>query len=358
MIDLNKIPGVKTKVGTKRRQYISINNKSYGFIRYNKNGTYSWCLKVEDKWQTHRYRTVSEIVNTVQKLSEFKIDETKIKQTKKESKETAETSEPKIVKIKTPKTAFVETNNEVSLMMYGIENQKNVLLKGPTGCGKSFLVEEMAKHYGKKLYTVNCDVELDKTELVGHHEIEDDETSWIDGILVIAMKEGAWIVFDEVNMARPEVLSVMHQILDFRRTLTIKEHHNEEIKAKDGFRVFASINPNYCGTTELNYAFRRRFNLIIDMDYLLKHSENKLIQNNTGLNPEQSLKLVNIANDTRTMQKDGKLTHSISTAHLLEFAEMLVANNYKPIDCARVTLNVSDDFGEMEDILNVVKNYF
>lgn len=348
---------------TKRDKYgrtrITINGRKFGHIRENKNRSYSWRAKVGKEWTTIKFANKTEVISAIKKVRDDGIKSI-TPETKHETKtETEPTPKPKTIKqIKTPKIDFIENNKEISLMVYGIDKQKNVLLKGPTGCGKSYLIEQLAKHYGKKLYTVNCDVELDKTELVGHHEIENDETTWIDGILVSAMKEGAWIVFDEVNMARPEVLSVMHQILDYRRTLTVKEHHNEEVKAKDGFCVFATINPNYCGTTELNYAFRRRFNLILDMDYLPKHGENKLIQSRTKLSPDRSLKLVEIGNTTRTMQKDGKLTHAISTAHLLEFAEMLVANNHNPIECARTTLNVSDEFGEMEDILNVVKNYF
>lgn len=352
--DLKLISGVSIiKKDDENRIHIEINGIKLGHIRTNKNGTFSWRAPFHGKtWETRKFRTKGFLFAELDKVSTSGIENIEIKPD-------AETKPKKEFSIKKPKLKFIESNNEVSVMMYAITNGKNTLLKGPTGCGKSFLVEELAKSQNKKLYTVNCDVELDKTEIIGHHEIEDGETVWVEGILIKAMKEGAWIVFDEINMARPEVLSVLHQALDYRRKITIKEHHNEEIVADKDFRVVATINPNYCGTTELNYAFRRRFNVIVDMNYLSKTDERKLIEKRTGIDKETSSRLVSIASDVRVMQNEGKITYPISTAHLLEFGEMLNKNEgINPIDCAKVTLNTSDDFAEMEDILNVVKNYF
>jgi len=260
-----------------------------------------------------------------------------------------------------PETGFYETNNEYKKILYAISKQKNTLLVGPTGCGKSFLVQELAKKERKKLRTVNCDNELDKTELVGHYEIVSDGktsiTEWVKGILTRAMEDGDWIVLDEVNMAHSEVLSVMHQALDHRRTLTIKEHREEEIKAHPDFRVFATMNPAYAGTAELNKAFRRRFEVIINVDYLNQAMERKLLIERTGISSSVAGKCVNVANDTRSLFKEGKINNPVSTAHLLEFA-LAIQEGFSPLDSAMMSLSVSDDEDEMQDILNCVKSYF
>lgn len=271
--------------------------------------------------------------------------------------------EPPKPEPKTVKTSFVETDKEVEKLVYSIEHGKNSLLIGPSGCGKSFLVEEVAIAFGKKLWTVNCDVELDKTELVGHYEIVTDEKGdtkmlWVDGILPMAMKRGDWIVLDEVNMARPEVMSVMHAALDHRRTLTLKEHGNEEVVAHKDFRIFGSMNPNYIGTGVLNFAFRRRWHIIIEMDYLPQDDERRLLKDRTGINDDIAYKCVRIAKDSRKMHADAKHDVSISTAHLLEFAELLKTGLFSPIDCAKLAFCLEDDEGTMQDILNIVRSYF
>jgi nitric oxide reductase NorQ protein len=274
-----------------------------------------------------------------------------------------EPPKPPKPKPETIKTGFVETNQEVAIMLEAIKAGKNILCVGPTGSGKSFLIEEISGAQKKKLWTVNCDVELDKTELVGHYEIITDEkgqpkTQWVKGILPMAMENGDYVVLDEVNMARPEVMSVLHQALDHRRTLTIKEHGNEEVKAHPEFRIFGSMNAGYAGTAELNYAFRRRFQRIITMDYLSAEREKRLIINRTGIDDDDAHKLVSIGRDTRKLEADGKLSHSVSTAHLLEFAEMLKLGTFSAMECARVTLCVDDDEGVKQDIMNIVRSYY
>jgi MoxR-like ATPase len=118
------------------------------------------------------------------------------------------------------------------------------------------------------------------------------------------------------------------------------------------------MNASYAGTAELNYAFRRRFGVVITMGYLSRAQERDLIIDRSGLDIETADKLVKIGADTRRQESEGKLNHSASTAHLLEFAEMLKLGTFTAMDCARVTLNLDDDEGATQDVLNVVRNYF
>jgi len=331
---------------------IKINGRSEGCIYKRREGI-SWVRH----GRTIRLFTQDDFEGQIEKvISGVKVEDSEDKSNKAEEVKVEVKVEPRI------KTDFVESNKEVKKMEYAIEKKKNVLLKGPTGCGKSFLIDEMAKHHGKVLHVINCDVELDKSELIGHYIIKESDSGvvseWIPGLIPTAMENGDWVVFDELNMSRAEVLSSMNQAMDYRRRITIKEHANEVIEAHEDFRMFACINPEYAGTCELNYAFRRRFNNIIDIDYLPESKEIKLLVDRTGLDKERAEKLVKIANDTRRLEKSGKLEHSVSTAHLLEFAEMLKDGKFSAVDCAKITINLTDDFGEQEDIINIVKNYF
>lgn len=254
---------------------------------------------------------------------------------------------------------FIPTKNEIKKCIYAIEHRKNILITGFTGCGKSQLIEDLAKYYGKKLITLSCDIDLDKNDILGHYEFIDNKMTWIDGIVLIAIKNGYWVVFDEINMAKQNVLSVLNSVLDFRHKITIKEHNNEEITANKDFRVFATMNPNYNGTQEINNALRDRFETKIDMGYLPRNEEKKLIEKRTKLKDKHMLdKIIAIANDSRIMFDEGKISNCISTRKLLAFAEMLQTNDFSVFECAETCLSISDDKSEMHDILNIVKNYF
>ncbi len=255
---------------------------------------------------------------------------------------------------------FKGNESVIHELLYGIRENKNILLTGHSGTGKTTLIEEVAKHKKANVYTISCDIELDKSEFLGHHIVDSGKTVWVEGLLPKAMKEGAWFVFDELNMGKSEVFSSTHSVFDHRRTLTLKENNNEVIKAHKDFRIFATMNPNYAGTMELNFAFRRRWQLIIPLEYLNPEDEKQLLIERTGIHSDIADKLVKIGNDTRKMFDNNKINYPVSTAHLLEFAQILT-NTKSEIDileCAKITLNTTDDKTEMEDILNVVRNYF
>jgi len=346
--------GILVKKGTKGRINLRTkkDDKYIGYV-YQTKKTLNWRPKKDADWYpTRHYESVYKLLEDVEKFLGMKTTPKK----PKESKDTKETTPKKT--IKKVRTDFIDSNKETQKVIFAIENKKNILLKGDSGCGKSFLIEQLAKKYKKKIYTVNCDIELDKSELIGKYEVVDGKTQWIVGILIRAMKEGAWIVFDEANTAKPEIMSSLHSVLDHRRSIEIKEHHSEKIKAHEDFRAFGTYNPNYAGTAEFNFAFRSRFTQIVEVNYLPPNKEKTLLMKRTGIDENKASMLVRIGLDSRRMAKEGKLSNPISTRHLLEMAEMLVKSDFTPIECAGMTLNISDDFGEMEDVLNVVKNYF
>jgi nitric oxide reductase NorQ protein len=254
---------------------------------------------------------------------------------------------------------YYPQGDEVDAMAYSVAGVKNTLLIGPAGTGKSTLVEYMAQEVGAPLITVSCDLELDKTELLGRPEIKEGDTHWVDGPVTEAMRKGYWLVFDEVNMAKPEVMSVLHAILDHRRRLVLKENGNEVIKAHENFRVFATMNPGYEGTGELNQAFKDRFGVVIAVGYMPPGQEVRLLTSRTGIDKRTAELMVKAACDTRRMAENGEISEPISPRTLLEWAQA-IKEGYKPLEAARFTVldKIARDQAEREDVENAVKNYF
>ena len=254
---------------------------------------------------------------------------------------------------------YYPQGDEVKAVTYAIASCKNTLLVGPAGTGKSTLIEYVAQLAGAPLITVSCDVELDKTELLGRYEIRRGDTVWVDGPVTEAMRKGYWLVFDEVNMAKPEVLSVLHAVLDHRRRMVLKENGNELVVAHPNFRVFATMNPGYEGTAELNQAFKDRFGVVLSIGYMPPAKEVKLVVAKTGIDKETAILMVKAANDTRKMAENGEISEPISPRTLLEWAQA-VKEGYPPLKAAQFTVldKIARDRAEREDVENVIKNYF
>ena len=254
---------------------------------------------------------------------------------------------------------YFPQSNETKVLTYAVKESKNVLLEGPTGTGKSTLVEFIAQEAGAPLITISCDVELDKIELLGKYELKDNMTKWIDGPILKAMRDGYWVVFDEINMAKPDILSVLHSLLDHRRQIIVKEHKNDVVKAHPNFRVFATMNYNYEGTSELNQAFKDRFGVVLHLSYMPPKQEIKLLIQKTGIDNSKALHMVKVAEDTRDLARKGEIPEAISTRTLVEWASAVVTN-FTIHEAAEFTVldKVSNEPAEREDVYNIIKNYF
>ena len=139
---------------------------------------------------------------------------------------------------------YQEQANEVSLFDYAYQHQLPVLIKGPTGCGKTRFVAHMAKKLNKPLYTVACHDDLTAADLVGRHLIGPQGTYWQDGPLTKAVREGGICYLDEVVEARKDTTVVLHPLADERRILPL-ERTGEIIEASPGFMLVVSYNPGY-----------------------------------------------------------------------------------------------------------------
>src|SRR5690625_5138716 len=168
---------------------------------------------------------------------------------------------------------------------------KNLLLKGPTGSGKTKLAQTLAGLFHQKMYSINCSVDLDAESLMGFKTLDYEEDkqviSFVPGPVTKAMTEGTFLYIDEVNMAKPETLPLINGVLDYRRRIT-NPFTNKVIQAKETFNVIAAINEGYIGTVPLNEALKNRF-AVIDVPYIQGEQLKQLIQRDTALTDEEKI---------------------------------------------------------------------
>jgi nitric oxide reductase NorQ protein len=198
-----------------------------------------------------------------------------------------------------------------------------LLLKGPTGCGKSRLVEHMAARLGLPLVTVACHDETSAVDLTGRYLVQGGDTVWQDGPVTRAVRAGAVLYLDEFAEARSDVVVVVHPLTDHRRTLFV-ERHDEEIVAAPGFMLVVSFNPGYQrGLKELKPSTRQRF-VAVAMDYPEPKLELEILRGETGVDAAVAGKLVALVGKLREVEPLG-LAEAPSTRLLVNAARMMQA---------------------------------
>lgn len=197
-----------------------------------------------------------------------------------------------------------------------------LLLKGPTGCGKTRFVEHMAARLGRPLYTVACHDDLSAADLIGRYLLRGGETEWVDGPLTRAVREGAICYLDEVIEARKDVTVVLHPLTDNRRTLMI-DRTGEELVAPPGFMLVASYNPGYQNILKrLKPSTRQRF-LSITFGFPDPATEVAVVARESGLDAARVAPLVRLAGMIRALS-GMDLEEGVST-RLLVYAASLIA---------------------------------
>lgn len=197
---------------------------------------------------------------------------------------------------------------------------KNILLKGPTGAGKTKFAETLSNLFNQPMFSVNCSVDLDAESLIGFktlvYENDKQQITFIPGPVTQAMNHGTFLYIDEINMAKPETLPLINGVLDYRRTVT-NPFTNEMITAKTGFNVIAAINEGYIGTVPLNEALKNRF-IVIDVPYLEGEQLKQLIQENTALSNDRMINLfVQLSADLIKAVSQGKLSEDAASIRAL-----------------------------------------
>jgi nitric oxide reductase NorQ protein len=248
--------------------------------------------------------------------------------------------------------------NEVQVFEAAYQRRLPVMLKGPTGCGKTRFLEYMAHRLQRPLVTVSCHEDLTSSDLVGRFLLEGEQTVWQDGPLTRAVKAGAICYLDEIVEARTDSTVIIHPLTDHRRQLPL-EKRGMEIEAHEDFMLVISYNPGYQTVLkDLKPSTKQRF-IGINFDYPPEETERKIVKNEVaGVGDDVIAKLVAAGRKARSL-KDHGLQEATSTRALVYAANMMGAG-LPPVEACRVALinPVTDDAELAEAILEIVKAHF
>ena len=242
---------------------------------------------------------------------------------------------------------------EVALFEHAWRNQLPVLIKGPTGCGKTRFVQHMAARLGRPLYTVACHDDLTAADLVGRHLIGEEGTYWCDGPLTRAVREGAICYLDEVVEARKDTTVVLHPLTDDRRILPL-ERTGETLHAPPGFMLVVSYNPGYQNLLKgMKPSTRQRF-LAMGFGFPRPELELEVLVGETGLDRDGAARLVGLANALRAL-KDHDLEEAAST-RLLVYAATLIKDGCDVHTACRAAIvePLTDDEETLAALMEVV----
>lgn len=251
---------------------------------------------------------------------------------------------------------YQPVNREVELYQAAYGVRMPVMLKGPTGCGKSRFVEYMAFRLSRPLITVACNEDMTASDLVGRFLLDKDGTRWQDGPLTTAARIGAICYLDEIVEARQDTTVVIHPLTDHRRTLPL-DKKGEQIRAHPDFQLVISYNPGYQSLMkDLKQSTKQRF-AGLDFDYPNAELEAQIVATEAGVDRTVAEQLVQVAHRARNLKGHG-LDEGIST-RLLVYAGQLMAKGVEPIAACSMSLvcPLTDD-ADMRDTLDAAVNTF
>ena len=273
---------------------------------------------------------------------------------------------------------YVPISDEIELFEAAYRQKVPVLLKGPTGCGKTRFVEHMSWRLGRPatnvrrrgntsadnsdghpvpLITIACHEDLTASDLVGRYLLEGEETKWIDGPLTRAVKSGAICYLDEIVEARKDTTVLIHPLTDHRRLLPI-EKRGQIIQAEEGFLLCMSYNPGYqSALKDLKHSTRQRF-VAIEFNYPDREAEAKIIQHESGVSVDVAQSLARLGEKVRNL-KDHGLQEGSST-RLLIYAGKLIRQGIAPRRACQTAIvwGVTDDSDVQKSIEEVVSSIF
>jgi nitric oxide reductase NorQ protein len=258
---------------------------------------------------------------------------------------------------------YLPVRDEEDIFASAYKARLPVLLKGPTGCGKTRFVEYMTYRLGREmgvslpLITVACHEDLTGSDLVGRYLLKGEETIWVDGPLARAVKNGAICYLDEIVEARKDTTVLIHPLADHRRILPV-EKRGQILEAHENFLLVISYNPGYQSVLKnLKHSTRQRF-VAIDFDYPPAEAEARIIAHESGVNFESAASLAKLAEKVRNLKEHG-LEEGVST-RLLIYAGQLMVQGLAPRRACEVAVAraVTDDSDVGKGIEEVIRAIF
>jgi len=263
-----------------------------------------------------------------------------------------------LLSLQTPNTcdipAYIEVDQEVAVFDMAWRSRLPVLLKGPTGCGKTRFVEHMAARLKRPLFTVSCHDDLSAADLIGRHLIGVDGTYWVDGPLTQAVRQGGICYLDEVVEARKDTTVVLHSLTDDRRMLPI-DRLGVVLEAPPEFMLVVAYNPGYQHLLKaLKPSTRQRF-VSLAFDFPSADLELQIVVAETGLAVAQVKPLVTLARALRqTAEHD--LDAAPGTRLIVDVARLMVQGCAAPLACRVGMVEcVTDDPDMVRSLMQVVR---
>jgi nitric oxide reductase NorQ protein len=236
---------------------------------------------------------------------------------------------------------YAAQGGECGVFEHAHASRLPLLIKGPTGCGKTRLVEHMAARLGRPLITVSCHDDLSAADLVGRHLIVGGDTVWCDGPVTRAVRTGALLYLDEVVEARKDTTVVLHPLADDRRTLSV-ERTGELLLAPEGFMLVISYNPGYQNLLKgLKPSTRQRF-VALTLDYPEAGIERQIVQAESACSAATAAQLVQLAQALRRLTTHD-LEESVSTRLLVMAARLVASGMALPAACACAIVDALTD---------------
>jgi len=252
---------------------------------------------------------------------------------------------------------YLSNANEIELFAAAFQAKLPVMLKGPTGCGKTRFVQHMAWRLKRPMVTVACHEDLFASDLLGRYLLQHDETVWVDGPLTRAVRMGAICYLDEIVEARKDTTVVIHPLTDDRRMLSI-DKKGELLKAHPDFMLVISYNPGYQSVLkDLKQSTRQRF-VGMQFDYPPAEREARIVAMEGGVDAEMAERLVALAVKIRNVREQG-LTEGAST-RLLIYAAQLIRHGIAPAQACQTALclPLTDDDRLQETLQDLIADLF
>src|SRR3990167_8392150 len=251
---------------------------------------------------------------------------------------------------------FIDPEGIGKILEHAITCNLPALLIGETGTGKTTCIRSLAEKHEKELIRVSVNGNTGVEELLGKWLLKDGETVWINGVITNAMERGHYLVMDEINAALPEVLFLLHSLLDDDRKVLLAEKNGEIVRPHEDFRFFATMNPcaTYAGTKSMNTALLSRFGVVIQIKSLTPAKEAKLIES-TGCTEEQATRLVQCGTLLRKAWREESIALFCSTRDLMHAGRLLQKGETMETAVEYAIVNKGESEEDRKEVCKILK---